>query len=83
MRTTCEREARKQMSQLRVTKSYRSYNDKMRTLPGAIFEYHGQQYVLGGQQNNGIYYYPYGTKTLMPSKDCKFTKINYGLVFLD
>lgn len=81
-----EREARKQMSQLRVTKSYRSYNDKMRTLPGAIFEYHGQQYVLGGQKNNGVYYYPYRenpNKVHFASKECKILKQPGGLVFLD
>ena len=78
-----KKEARRQLSKLRVVKSYRSYNNKSRILPGAIFLYQGQRYVLGGQQNNGLYYYPYNTKKLMSSKDCKIMKKCSELVFLN
>ena len=81
-----KKEARKQLSKLRVVKSYRSYNDKKRILPGAVFLYQGQRYVLGGQKNNGSYYYPYGAdpnKIHFSSKKCKMIKQIGGLVFLD
>ena len=78
-----KKEAKRQLSKLKVVKSYRSYNDKKRILPGAVFLYQGQRYVLGGQQNNGLYYYPYNTKKLMSSKDCKIMRKCSGLVFLN
>ena len=81
-----EKEARKQMSALKAIKSRRSYNDKKRILSGAIFEYEGKRYVLGGQKNNGAYFYPYGEnpdKTHFQVKKCIILKQSGGLVFLD
>ena len=80
-----KKEAKRQLSKLRVIKSYRSYNDKKRILPGAVFLYQKQRYVLGGQKNNGLYYYPYGVnpnKVHFLVKECKVLKQTGGLVFL-
>lgn len=74
------------MSALKVCKSHRSYNKKNRILPGTIFEYEGKRYVLGGQKNNGAYFYPYGEnpdKTHFQVKKCIILKQSGGLVFLD
>ena len=74
------------MSALKAIESRRSYNDKKRILSGAVFEYEEKRYVLGGQKNNGVYFYPYGEnpdKTHFQAKKCTILKQSGGLVFLD
>ena len=69
-------------SRLRVKKSHRSYNTPGRVLPGAVCLYQGKYFIMGGQQNEGDYYYPLGEKKkLVPSKDITVA-CQKGLVFI-
>ena len=78
-----EKEAQYLRSNLKVTKSYRSYNNVNRVLPGAVYLYQGKRYVLGGQKNKGYYYYPVGEpERRMRAKECQVIQRG-GLVFLD
>ena len=75
-------EAEHLRSGLRVKKSYRSYNTPGRVLPGAVCLYQGKYFIMGGQQNEGDYYYPLGEKKkLVPSKDITVA-CQKGLVFI-
>lgn len=75
-------EAEKLRSRLKADYSVRRYNAANRILPGVVYLYKGKQYVLGGQQNNGYYYYPYGDRNnRMPAKDCTVIQ-GGGLVFV-
>ena len=65
------RQARIALSKVRVTKSYRRYNDIKRILAGAIFLFQNKRYVLTGSLTNGQYYraYGYGQKNF-PARNC-------------
>ena len=64
-------EARQQLSRIKAEKSKRRYNNKERVLPGAIFQYRENQYVLTGNLTNGQYFraYGYGEKNF-PASQC-------------
>lgn len=69
---------------LTVVKSVRSYNDRHRILPGAIFYFDGKRYVKSGQKDKGTYYHAvgYGEKDF-PAGKCKVIRENTGLVYID
>lgn len=75
-------EARRICSRLKVLKSTRSYNNPNKVMPGAEFVYHGERYILRGQQNGGLYFLAEGCDKRLPSKECILTKRNTGLVFV-
>ena len=77
-----EVQARKVLSRLKVKKSKRSYNNKKRIMPGAVFLYKGQVYVLGAQKNNGKKLKGIGMDTYVPASQCKVIKKNAGLVYI-
>ena len=81
-RTHGKIEARRICSRLKVLKSTRSYNNPNRVMPGAEFLYHGERYILRGQQNGGLYFLAEGCDKRLPSKECMLTKRNTGLVFV-
>lgn len=68
-------------SRLKVKKSSRSYNNLGRMMPGTLFYYRGQLYVMEGQQNNGTRVIGSGMKTSVNVKQCRFIRKNTGLVF--
>lgn len=77
------KEAERMRSCLKVKKSTRYYNTPGRVMPGAVFYYRGERYVLSGQHCKGKYYRAVGQQTReFTSKDCKIKKQNEGLVFL-
>ena len=77
------KEADRMRSQLTVEKSTRRYNDQDRLMPGALFEYMGEYYVLSGQLSNGQYLRAYGDKkTNYLAKKCRIIRHNEGLVFV-
>jgi len=67
---------------LTVKKSQRSYNNRQRVMPGAVFTYKGRQYILAAQQSNGTRWYGVGEKKYFPSKECNIVTHNTGLVFV-
>jgi 5-methylcytosine-specific restriction endonuclease McrA len=74
--------AEKLRSRLTVTKSTRYYNTDGRVLPGTEYMYRGVRYVLGGQQNNGHYFYPYEDRNArMRASECLVLRRG-GLVFI-
>lgn len=77
-----EVQARKVLSRLKAKKSKRSYNNKKRIMPGAVFLYKGQVYVLGAQKNNGKKLKGIGMDTYVPASQCKVIKKNAGLVYI-
>ncbi len=78
-----EKEAISMCSKLTVKKSFRAYNDKDRTLPGAVFSYDGKRCVMRGQQTNGKYYKAFGYGDhRFPRKECNVTANNAGLVYV-
>lgn len=70
------------VSQLKVLKSMRRYNDLNRILPGAEFWYHGQRCILTGRKNKGAYLFGTGLDGYVHAEECIFTKRNSGLVFV-
>lgn len=76
-------EARRLQSQLTVSKSIRRYNDLTRLLPGTVFEYQGQGYILSGQLSNGAYFRACkDSLTNYPAKQVKLLVKNSGLVYV-
>lgn len=76
-------EAVRLRSVMRADRSRRYKNALERTMPGALFRYHGKVYVLTGQLNNGQYYraFGHGSKNF-PAKHCRIIKHNSGLVYV-
>ncbi len=78
-----EKEADCRRSILQVKKSTRHYNTPGRVMPGAVFYYKGERYIMCGQHSKGQYYRVVGdAKTNYPAKKCRIVKQNEGLVFL-
>lgn len=76
-------ETDKMLSALTVKKSTRSYNSKDRLMPGTVFDYNGQRYVMSGQLTGGKYLRAYGdAKTNYPAPKCRVLRKNEGLVFI-
>lgn len=67
---------------LSVKKSTRYYKDPKRLMPGAVFEYKGERFVMSGQCHYGQYLRAEGQKTRnFPARDCKIVRHNAGLVY--
>lgn len=65
------KEARKQLSQVKVVKSTRQYNNLSRKLPGTVFYRNNIRYVMTGNITNGQYFRAYGQgEKNFPRKDC-------------
>ena len=76
-------EADRMRSQLTVKKSQRRYNNLSRVMPGTVFLYKGEMYVLKGQTSRGRYYHAVGDpKTNYPAAECRVVRHNEGLVFV-
>jgi 5-methylcytosine-specific restriction endonuclease McrA len=72
-----------EICRLTVKPSTRYYNDPKRDLPGAVFWYKGQRYVLSGQLSNGKQYRAVGCGTQnFNALRCNITERNKGLVWL-
>ena len=68
---------------LKVIPSTRYYNDKNRVMPGTVFLYGGDRYVLSGQITGGRYYRAVGAeKKNFPADKCSVISGNTGLVYL-
>ena len=64
-------QARVELSRIRVTKSFRRYNDVGRTLAGAMFVFRNQRHVMTGSLTNGQYYRAYGQgQKNFPARNC-------------
>ena len=64
-------QARMELSGIRVSKSCRRYNDAHRTLPGAVFQFQGQRFVMTGRITGGQYYRAYGQgQKNFPARRC-------------
>ena len=78
-----QKEADRMRSRLEVKKSRRRYNNPCRMLPGAVFLYQGNRYVMRGQHCNGVYLQAVGMGNKDFSvKECNIIKRNQGLVFI-
>lgn len=78
-----KREADKMLSVVTVKKSTRFYNVSNRLMPGTVFDYNGQRYVMSGQLTGGKYLRAYGdTKTNYSVLKCRVLRKNEGLVFI-
>ena len=78
-----KREADKMLSVVIVKKSTRFYNVSNRLMPGTVFDYNGQRYVMSGQLTGGKYLRAYGdTKTNYSVLKCRVLRKNAGLVFI-
>lgn len=76
-------EAQRMCSQLTVQKSVRHYNTPNRIMPGAVFLYEGERYVLTGQFSYGQYFRAYGQDNRnFSAKAAKIIKKNEGLVYV-
>ena len=65
------KEARKQLSQVRVIPSTRQYNNLSRNLPGTVFYHNNIRYVMTRNLTNGQYLRAYGQgEKNFPRKDC-------------
>ena len=72
-----------QVSQLTVTKSMRYYNNPDRLMPGAVFLFEGERYVLQGQKTRGRYYRAVGCGGKnFPAAKCTIIRENAGLVYI-
>lgn len=70
-------------SKLEVVPSKRSYNSKERLMPGAVFRFHGVEYIMTGQLTGGKYYRAEGQGSVnFPAKKCRIEKRNEGLVIV-
>ena len=64
--------AQRMVSQLKVTKSKRRYQNLKRVMPDAIFIYRSKRFVLTGQITKGRYYRAFGQgQKNFPAKECK------------
>jgi len=73
----------KELARLTVKPSRRYYNNMERQLmPGTEFFYHGQRYIMSGQQNNGFYLLAVGSKMRFKTSECGIVKLNRGLVYV-
>ena len=68
-------------STLIVAKSKRTYNTWGRPLPGSIFIYQGERYVLKANHGDYVQAIETGTKDI-PRKDVRFVARNNGLVYI-
>ena len=76
------KETERMRSRLKVKKSTRYYNTARRVMPGVVFYYRGERYVLSGQHCKGKYYRAVGQQTReFPSKDCKIKNKMKDLCF--
>ena len=76
-------EAEALRSRLMVQKSTRHYNAKGRQMPGMVFLYKKERYVMTGQLTGGAYYRAYGKdKTNFPAKKVRVVRQNAGLVYM-
>ena len=80
---------REQVSRLSVVRSYRSYKDPARILPGALYSVDGKVCTLTGQQHYGEYLlFKYnivdenGKTIAVKAKNCELLALNSGLVFV-
>ena len=71
-----------QVSQLTVTKSMRHYNAANRLMPGAVFLFGGERYVLRGQTTRGRYYNAVGYERNFPAAKCTIIRESAGLVYI-
>ena len=72
-----------QVSRLTVTKSMHYYNDANRLMPGAVFLFEGERYVLQGQITRGRYYNAIECeKRNFPAAKCTIIRENAGLVYV-
>lgn len=71
------------VSKLFVRKSVRHYNNPNRLLPGTVFLFAGERYIMSGQLSGGKQFraFGYGNKNFPVSK-CKILRRNAGLVWL-
>lgn len=76
--------AQKIVSNLKVKKSVRRYNNPNRLMPGAEILHNGKRYIVRAQQNNGFYYLAegYDNNLRLRADECKIVKHNTGLVFV-
>lgn len=71
------------LSRLTVVESKRYYNNLNKVLPGAVFLFNGERYVMSGQLSNGTYYRALGQESNnFPSGKCKILTYNKGLTYL-
>lgn len=71
------------VSQLKVKKSTRSYNNPDRLMPGAVFLYQGERHVLTGTKNLGTRFMYRGcSPSGVNAKDCQIIRKNTGLVYM-
>ncbi|MDO5786006.1 MAG: RRXRR domain-containing protein [Eubacteriales bacterium] len=69
-------------STLSVTPSKRRYNSIGRHLPGSVFKFNNNTFIMTGQLSRGAYLRALGEgKRNIPARDCKFIR-NGGLVFI-
>ena len=74
--------AERMRSTLTVKKSRRFYQDPSRKLPGTIFGFEGEAYILAGQLTGGAYYRAYGCGDRnFPARQCTILNYNHGLVY--
>ena len=75
-------EAERLRSSLSVKKSTRYYNTKNRVMPGTVFIYKGERYVMISQISKGKYYRAYGMGDInFPAAKVQILRRNEGLVF--
>lgn len=77
------KKADRMLGALTVKKSARAYNSRGRIMPGTVFVYQGDRYVMSGQITGGKYLRAYGdTKTNYAVSKCYIARRNEGLVFI-
>ena len=75
--------SRQQISVLHVEKSKRYYNTPDRLMPGAVFIYKDERYVMTGQLTKGKYFHAAGCgKKNFPTAKCSIVSHNRGLVYI-
>ena len=78
-----KKKADRMLGALTVKKSARAYNTLDRIMPGTVFVYQGERYVMSGQITGGKYFRAYGdTKTNYAVSKCYIARKNEGLVFI-
>ncbi len=71
------------VKKLTVKKSVRYYNAEHRPIPGTVFNFNGNRYVMSGQLPGGKYLRAVGDgKTNYPASQCHVLNRNAGLVYL-
>lgn len=76
-------EAEGMRSRLTVKKSTRSYNRRDRLMPGTIYYYEGNRYVMTGQLSGGKYLRAYGHENKnFPVRKCTIVQQNTGIVYV-